>query len=236
MLAEMGVRVWAAPEPAVAPRRPENAPEPALAQAALAPTPSPAPVAAVLQPPAAQAWRAAPRAVASGAQPVPVQAAWRLDAPRPLYPAAQGVPEAAAPLWLVALDSPTPDDPGGGEAGELLHKMLQAMHLQGTSAVWVSTVRRGVAGAEGEVACDEALGKLRPAIVLALGQSAARCVLGGQEPLAVLRTQEQHLPDGTPVVVSYAPAYLLRSPKAKREAWADLRRAMACVQGQAPMP
>lgn len=231
MLAEMGVRVWAPDAAPPAAPAAASAPVPAPAQA-----PTPAPRA---QAPAAAAPVAAPPARPVVTPPSPPHAglaAWRLDAPRPLYAAAGG--QAAAPAWLIALDSPTPDDPGGGEAGELLHKMLAAMGLQGGPRVFVSTVRRAAPGAgEGEQqAWAQALEHLRPALVLALGQSAARCVLGGGEPLALLRTREHRLASGTPVVVSYAPAYLLRTPKAKREAWADLQRAMALAQGPARMP
>ena len=52
-------------------------------------------------------------------------------------------------------------------------------------------------------------------------------VLGGSEPLGRLRVSEHRLAGGTPLVVSYAPADLLRQKSAKRDAWADLQRAMA---------
>lgn len=226
MLAEMGVRVWT-PEAARAPAAPP-APAPAnLASAAptphqaAAPSPAPAPAAAPALP-----------------QSPPLAAAWRLDAPRPLYvPAGEAAPDAGAhPVWLIALDSPTPDDPGAGEAGALLHAMLRAMGLQDQPGVYLSTVRRATAGAEELADFAQALRELQPAIVLALGQSPARCLLGGQEPLAALRAREHRLPGGIPVVVSFAPAYLVRSPKAKREAWADLQRAMALAGPRAPMP
>ncbi|MCZ2406865.1 MAG: hypothetical protein LC097_09050 [Burkholderiales bacterium] len=230
MLAEMGVRVWVpdavAPAPAVA--------APAVAAPAQSPVPAP------LEHAAAPTGRAVPpvRPVAPAApRPLPAGTlAWRLQAPQVLYPADGGA--SSAPAWLIVLDSPTPDDPGSGEAGALLHNMLRAMGLKDAPGVFVSTVRRVAAGAddEGSQVLAQALAQLRPAIVLALGQSAARCVLGGSEPLGVLRTHEHHLADGTPVVVSYAPAYLLRAPKAKREAWADLQRAMTLVQDRAAMP
>ena len=227
MLAEMGVRVWApdavAPAPAVAAPALPPAPPPAPLERAAAPT-------AGAAPPARPAAPEAPRASSAG---VP---AWRLQAPRPLYPAADG--GASVAVWLIALDSPTPDDPGGGEAGALLHNMLRAMGLKDAPGVFVSTVRRVAAGADddGPQVLAQALARLRPAVVLALGQSAARCVLGGSEPLGTLRAREHRLAGGTPVVVSYAPAYLLRAPKAKREAWADLQRAMALTQDRAAMP
>ena len=229
MLAEMGVRVWAPDTavPAAAAAVPEPPPE-RPAPAAAAPAADPAAPAHPVRP------DETPRPLPAGA------AAWRLQAPRPLYPAAGEADAAGAPAWLIALDSPTPDDPGGGEAGALLHNMLRAMGLKDDPRVFVSTVRRVADGAQdaegGAQAFEQALARLRPAIVLALGQSAARCVLGGSEPLGTLRAREHRLADGTPVVVSYAPAYLVRTPKAKREAWADLQRALALAGNPAAMP
>lgn len=229
MLAEMGVRVWAPladlrPAPAGAVR----------AEPAHATTPTPAPVAtpstrSLTRPPATPAPSAAP--------PASTAAAWRLDAPRPLFPAASAPTAADASTWLIALDSPTPDDPGAGEAGELLRNMLRAMGLENSPHVLISTVRRTSPDTTADPqAFEHALVALRPAVILALGQGAARCVLGGQEPLARLRLHEHRLAGATPVIVSYAPAYLLRAPKAKREAWADLQRAMALAAHAGPMP
>ncbi len=64
-------------------------------------------------------------------------------------------------------------------------------------------------------------------MVLVLGLPAARAVLGSREPLGRLRATAHQLPDGTPAVVTYDPAYLLRAPEAKAAAWADLCRALA---------
>jgi len=229
MLAEMGVRVWTpAPAPVMAAPAPRG-PVPAAASAVARQTPVPPPAAPVPVP--------APHTPHASHT---AQAGWRLEAPQPLYAAAADVADvagagASAPRWLVALDSPTPDDPGSGEAGDLLHNMLQAMGLKGEPSVFVSTVRRAVQGAPDDPrALRQMLDDLRPAIVLALGLSAARCVLGGGEPLERLRAREHRLPDGTPVIVSYAPSYLVRAPKAKREAGADLQRAMALAAGPSP--
>lgn len=233
MLAEMGVRVWAPqadlrPAPAGAVR----------AEPAHATTPTPAPVAAPAAAPSTRSLTRPPATPApSAAPPASTAAAWRLDAPRPLFPAAPAQATVGASAWLIALDSPTPDDPGAGEAGELLRNMLRAMGLENSPHVLVSTVRRTSPDATPDPqAFEHALAALRPAVILALGQGAARCVLGGQEPLAQLRQREHRLADTTPVIVSYAPAYLLRAPKAKREAWADLQRAMALAAHAGPMP
>lgn len=234
MLAEMGVRVWVPPTEAPKPHA-------GSAREAVKPTspPAPSPVAA----PPARSTARMPTASSPGASPPGASstasaiAPWQLDAPRPLFPDAPAHTGTDGDLWLIALDSPTPDDPGAGEAGALLCNMLRAMALDNSPRVWVSTVRRALPGAAREPqAFEAALATLRPAVILALGQGAARCVLGGQEPLAQLRQRAHRFADTTPVVVSYAPAYLLRAPKAKREAWADLQRAMALAAHAGPMP
>ncbi len=67
-------------------------------------------------------------------------------------------------------------------------------------------------------------------MVLVLGLGAARVVLGSREPLGRLRASAHQLADGTPAVVSYDPAYLLRAPEAKAAASIDLCRALALVR------
>ncbi|QEA14513.1 hypothetical protein FOZ74_07730 [Comamonas flocculans] len=219
MLAEMGIRVWLPP-----PRSPADAPAPAFAPALV---PSPAPARAAVSAPVAgrpaQPGAATPRAAAA------VQRGWQLGPAQPLYP--QADKGADGPTWLIALDSTTPDEPGGGEDGALLHKMLAAMGLKDHGGVHVATVRRAGTGSE----LAQLLQTLRPAVVLALGPSAASCVLGSTEPLQSLRQRAHRLADGTPALVSYAPAYLLRRPEAKRAAWQDLQRAMA-LAGQQGAP
>ena len=216
MLAEMGVRVWQPEEPA---------PAPAAVTAASAPAQeTPAPSASVRRtaaPPAA----APVAAVAPAARAVPV---WQMDAPEPLYPDAPPDAGPAGPAWLVVLETPTPDEPRAGEAGDLLLNMLRAMQLADKPRVLVAPVRRAQATAqENQDRLAQVLQHTQPVVVLALGLGAARAVLGGSEPLGRLRSSEHRLADGTPLVVSYAPADLLRQKSAKRDAWADLQRAMA---------
>src|SRR5690606_15371122 len=70
---------------------------------------------------------------------------------------------------------------------------------------------------------------LKPARILVLGRFAAQTLLGPDATIGSLRGRRQTLaaPDGReiPVVVSYHPAYLLRSPGEKARAWQDLRLA-----------
>ncbi|QXL85905.1 hypothetical protein KUD94_11325 [Comamonas sp. NLF-1-9] len=227
MLAEMGIRVWLPP-----PQDSGEAPAPAAAPAG---APARAPAAA--DPHAAPAAGDAPmRRPAAASAPAPAPAAapgWQLGPAQPLYP--QAARATQGPNWLIALDCTTPESPGSGEDGALLHKMLAAMGLKDYGGVHVATVRRAQMGADAGSELAQLLQTLRPAIVLALGPSAASCVLGSTEPLQSLRERAHRLADGTPALVSYAPAYLLRRPEAKRAAWQDLQRAMA-LAGQPGAP
>ena len=87
------------------------------------------------------------------------------------------------------------------------------------------------AGPEVAAALAQAVAQLRPAMVLVLGHVAARAALGRPEPLGRLRA-EVHQLAGCPAVVTYDPAFLLRSQDNKAAAWADLCRALALVRAQ----
>jgi DNA polymerase len=69
---------------------------------------------------------------------------------------------------------------------------------------------------------------VEPAAILCVGRIAAQRLLGREEPLARLRGQVHEF-GGVPVVVTYHPAYLLRSPAEKRKAWIDLKLALGVL-------
>ena len=72
---------------------------------------------------------------------------------------------------------------------------------------------------------------LQPRIMLAVGRIAAQNLLGTQAPLGRLRGQVHHFGElNTPLVVTYHPAYLLRTPGDKRKAWEDLKFARSVYQ------
>ncbi len=72
---------------------------------------------------------------------------------------------------------------------------------------------------------DRQIRAVAPAVLCALGATAARRLLGGEGQLGALRGRT-HAYLGIPVVVTYHPAYLLRNPAAKPEAWKDIQRVM----------
>ena len=71
---------------------------------------------------------------------------------------------------------------------------------------------------------------IKPRLVLALGRFAAQALLGRDEAIGRLRGGAHALADGTPVVVSYHPSYLLRQPLEKARAWEDLCLAVAVYE------
>ncbi|PZP28711.1 MAG: uracil-DNA glycosylase [Roseateles depolymerans] len=149
-----------------------------------------------------------------------------------------GAGEAAA-RWLVVTDpSDEADDAAGqplvGDAGRLLDRMLAAVgeRRSGESpGAFVTPLvkcrpARGRAPNAAELeACEAILARqlalLQPRVLLAMGPQAARRLTGSAEPLGRLRGRV-HQWHGTPLVVTYHPAYLLRSAADKAGAWEDL--------------
>ena len=154
-----------------------------------------------------------------------------LHAPRALYPGA-ATDAGDAGRWLLLLECADPEQPLAGDAGLLLEQMLRALGLQDSPRVFAAPLWRGALTDVTAVTLAQALQTSRPAVVLALGLAAARLLRPGNEPLGRLRAQSHLLEGGTPAVVSYDPAYLLRAPDAKAGAWADACRALAHAQGQ----
>ena len=121
-----------------------------------------------------------------------------------------------------------------GKAGQLLNNMIAAMGLQREEVYIANVVKCRPPGnrvpepEEGNT-CSPFLFRqidvVRPEVLVALGATAATYLLGTRQPLAGLRGRV-HAFRGTQLIVTYHPAYLLRDPRQKKEAWADLQIAM----------
>jgi len=121
-----------------------------------------------------------------------------------------------------------------GRAGQLLNNMIAAMGLK-REEVYIANVVKcrppGNRTPEPEEAntCSPFLFRqidvVRPQVIVALGATAATYLLGQRQPLAGLRGRV-HAVRGSQLIVTYHPAYLLRDPRQKKEAWADLQIAM----------
>jgi DNA polymerase len=144
--------------------------------------------------------------------------------------------------WMFVGEAPGADEDAHGEpfvgrAGQLLNAMLFAIGLK-REEVYIGNVLKcrppGNRDPQpGEVAqCEPYLVRqielIRPKLIVALGRHAAHSLLKTELPLARLRGQRLSY-HGIPLVVTYHPAYLLRSPAEKRKAWDDLRRARAVL-------
>jgi DNA polymerase len=146
--------------------------------------------------------------------------------------------------WLVIGEAPGADEdrqgePFVGRAGQLLNEMLRAAGLD-REQVYIANILKcrppenrdpkpeESARCEGYLQRQIAL--VQPGLVLAVGRIAAQNLLREDTPLSNLRGRvHRYGPAGIPLVVTYHPAYLLRSPGQKRKAWEDLCLAMATV-------
>lgn len=122
-----------------------------------------------------------------------------------------------------------------GKAGQLLNNMIAAMGLNREEVYIANIVKcRPPANRTPEfveaTTCSQFLLRqidiVHPEIIVALGATAATYLLGVKQSLASLRGQ-WHTARGAKVAVTYHPAFLLRDPRQKGEAWKDLQRVMA---------
>jgi len=123
-------------------------------------------------------------------------------------------------------------EPFVGRAGQLLNAMLRAIGMP-RSEVYIANIlkcrppnNRDPQPSEA-AACTPYLARqialVRPKAILAVGRIAAQWLLQTDAPIGRLRGRVvQYGEAGTPLVVTYHPAYLLRSPLAKATAWTDL--------------
>ena len=121
-----------------------------------------------------------------------------------------------------------------GKAGQLLNNMINAMGLKREEVYIANVVKcrppgNRVPEQDEGAQCTPFLFRqidvIRPEVLVALGATAATWLLGVRQPLAGLRGRI-HPVRGTRLIVTYHPAYLLRDPRQKKEAWADLQIAM----------
>jgi DNA polymerase len=150
--------------------------------------------------------------------------------------------------WLVIGEAPGADEdrqgePFVGRAGQLLNSMLRAIGLA-REQVYIANILKCRPPGNRDPKPQEAdcctpflqrqIALIRPKVILVVGRIAAQNLLATQVPLARLRGQvHRYGPLATPLVVTYHPAYLLRSPGEKRKAWVDLRFARAVLEGGA---
>lgn len=154
-----------------------------------------------------------------------------------------GVGNESAP-WLFVGEGPGAEEdeqgePFVGQAGKLLDNMLAAIGMRRGREVYIANVVKcrppgnRTPSLEEAAACapylDRQIALVKPRLIVALGKTAATRLLASEASLASLRGR-MHSYRGIPVVVTYHPAYLLRSLPEKSKSWEDLlfaRRALA---------
>lgn len=145
----------------------------------------------------------------------------------------RGQGPAGAPLALAGLEPMEADAAAGsafqGEAGNLLAKMLKAIHLDASACYLTNLVKasRAARATRRDLArllpwLHAELGLVRAPFVLLLGEACAQAVLKTGKPLEELR-QEPFRMEGREFVATYHPADLLAREELKRKAWEDLQ-------------
>ena len=129
-----------------------------------------------------------------------------------------------------------------GRGGQLLNNMINAMGLK-REQVYIANIVKCRPPSNRVPEPDEAhtcipfleqqIAAVSPEVIVALGSTAATYLLGVKSALGLLRGRI-HASRGAKLIVTYHPAFLLRDPRQKKEAWADLKIAMAELGLRAP--
>ena len=149
--------------------------------------------------------------------------------------------------WMLIGEAPGAEEdrrgePFVGRAGKLLDAMLRALGLS-RQQVFIANILKcrppnnRDPRPEEVRACEnylvQQINTVKPRLILALGRVAAQNLLKSETPIGKMRGNRYHYGDPpVPVVVTYHPAYLLRSPREKRKSWQDLQLAMSLYHQQ----
>lgn len=148
-----------------------------------------------------------------------------------------GVGNRGAELLVVGeapgADEDAQGEPFVGRAGQLLNSMLRALGAP-RDTVYIANILKCRPPGNRDPSPDEVdcclpylqrqIELISPRLMLAVGRIAAQNLLGTETPIGKLRGRVHEFGAArTPLVVTYHPAYLLRSPGEKRKAWGDLK-------------
>ncbi|HEB91962.1 MAG TPA: uracil-DNA glycosylase [Gammaproteobacteria bacterium] len=150
--------------------------------------------------------------------------------------------------WLIIGEAPGADEdrqgePFVGRAGQLLNAMLQALGLA-REDVYIANILKCRPPQNRDPKAEEVahcmpwlqrqIQLIQPKVILALGRIAAQNLLQTNTSLGRLRGRLHYIDmTPTPVIVTYHPAYLLRSPLEKRKSWEDLLLAKKTLESAA---
>jgi uracil-DNA glycosylase family 4 len=145
-------------------------------------------------------------------------------------------------------ESPGPPDidsgrPFMGPAGQMLERILGSVGLVRSECYLTNTIK--VISGGDEITPEwlsfftpylhRELTVVRPRVVISFGNTPTRALLRTKKPISQMRG-EFHDYDGTPLMPTFNPAYLLRDPTKKREVWEDMKKIralLASAQNQA---
>jgi DNA polymerase len=157
----------------------------------------------------------------------------------------EGNPEAGI-LFVGEGPGATEDETGRpfvGRSGKLLDKIFASIGLDRNKLFIANIVKcrppgnRTPSASEAEI-CGRYLERqieiMQPGVIVALGASAARTLLNSRTGIGLMRGEFHRYMD-TPVVVTYHPAALLRSPALKRPVWEDMKKLKSFME-QAGLP
>ena len=136
-------------------------------------------------------------------------------------------------------ESPGPPDiesgrPFMGPAGQMLDRILGSVGLARADCYLTNTVKIICQGDEITPEwlslftpyLHRELAVVRPRLVLSFGNTPTRALLRTKKPISQLRGEFQDY-EGTPLMPTFNPAYLLRDPTKKREVWEDMKKIRA---------
>jgi len=147
-----------------------------------------------------------------------------------------GVGNPSADLMFVGeapgADEDIKGEPFVGRAGQLLTKIIEAIELR-REDVYIANVIKCRPPQNRNPEPDEVeqcepflfrqIDMIKPKVIVALGKFAAQCLLKTTEPITKIRGREFTYRDAI-LIPTYHPAYLLRTPSAKRDVWEDMKR------------
>jgi DNA polymerase len=136
-------------------------------------------------------------------------------------------------------DEDVQGEPFVGRAGQLLTRIIEAIGMR-RDEVYIANVIKCRPPGNRNPEPDEVeqcepflfrqIDSVKPKVVVALGKFAAQCLLRTSEPITRLRGREFTYRDAI-LMPTYHPAYLLRTPSAKRDVWEDMKRVRAILEG-----
>jgi len=147
--------------------------------------------------------------------------------------------------WLLVGEAPGAEEdrvgePFVGQAGRLLDNMLAAIGLDRRENVYIANVLKCRPPGNRNPAPDEVascsphllkqIALIQPRLIVAMGRFAAQTLLGTDATISSLRGRV-HRYAGVPLIVTYHPAYLLRTLPDKAKAWEDLLFARKTLAG-----